>query len=116
MNRRFLLLIGATGGIILVLGIWIWVTGPAVMGPVVRAQKLPDGSGMILRGVTCGLAHRLATGNLFKRSAARLLPEALATRLGIRFLTYSNVVPSLMVWVEHDRQTTTRRPKGIGRA
>jgi hypothetical protein len=112
MNRRLLLLIGAAGGIILVLAIWVWVTGPAVMGPVVRAQKLPDGSVMILRGVTYGRAHRLATGNLFQRSAARLLPETLATRLGIRFLTYSNAVPSLMVWVEHDRQTTTRRPKG----
>ena len=112
MNRRVLLLIGATGGILLVLAIWVWVKGPTVMGPVVRAQKLPDGSVMILRGVTYGRAHRLATGNLFQRSAARLLPEPLATRLGIRFLTYSNAVPSLMVWVEHDRQTTTRRPKG----
>ena len=67
---------------------------------------------MILRGVTYGRAHRLAIGNLFQRSAARLLPEPLATRLGIRFLTHSNAVPSLVVWVEHDRQTTTRRPKG----
>lgn len=79
MNRKLLLLIGATGAVILVLAIWVLATDP-----VVREQKLPGGSVMVLRGVTYGRTHRVAVGNLLQRS--RLRPPRL-TRSGWRGMT-----------------------------
>jgi len=67
---------------------------------------------MRLRGVSYGTQHRLVTGNFWQRSAGRLFSESMARRLGAQILSHSNKSPSLVVWVEHLRQGTTRRPTG----
>ena len=108
MRKKWLVAAAAT-----VLAAFIITLALLLADPGVWQQKLPDGSVMILRGVTYGKVHKLGVGNILQRAGGQLLPEPLSRRLGITILSHSNSVPELVVWVEHRNQTEhTRRPRG----
>ena len=108
MKNRGLIIAGLVCGLALLVGGVLWSADPGVW-----EQRLPDGSLLVLRGVSYGKQHRLGVGNMLQRVGGRLLPEPLAKRLGITVLTHSNSVPDLVVWLEHRQQTSaSRRPAG----
>jgi len=76
-------------------GIWNLIRGASV-----QRQVLPDGSVVVLKGVTYGRQHRLPTGTLLQRVGGRLLPSDLARRFGVPMLSYATTNDSMIVWWE----------------
>src|SRR5258708_31807918 len=100
MRRRWVLVVCAAGLLALLAGLILLNADSGI-----RQQKLPDGSVMVLQGVTYGRSHRLGVGNIFQRVGGKVLPDSLCRRLGITVLSHSNSLPDLLVLVEHPNPT-----------
>src|ERR1700761_901435 len=73
-----------------------------------RKQTLPDGSVVILRGISYGTAFRFPTGNFWQRLAVRVLPSKYTWRFPSLVYNNTNDGPVLAVWIEH----ISRSPRG----
>src|SRR5258708_8011473 len=100
MRRRWVLVVCAAGLLALLAGLILLNADSGI-----RQQKLPDGSVMVLQGVTYGRSHRLGGGNIFPRVGGKVLPDSLCPRLGITVLCHSTPLTDLLVSVQHRNQT-----------
>lgn len=95
LNRGLIALVLLLVLVVTTGGIWNLICGASV-----QRQVLPDGSVVVLKGVTYGRQHRLPAGTLLQRIVGRLLPSDFARRFGIPMLTYTTTNDSMIVWWE----------------
>jgi hypothetical protein len=74
-------------------------------GESVPSQPMPDGTVVTIAKVSYGRVHRYGAGKFWERIAARVLPDALAKRLGVGDLrvwtiAFTNATDSTVVFIQ----------------
>lgn len=101
--RKYVLL--CTG--LLVAGLVVFLLWPSHQQQRVR---LPDGSSIVLRGVSYQKRQRLRTGNEWRDYLGAALSESLARKLGSRFITFGGETNALNLWLDWDDYRTWSAP------